>query len=244
MFQLAFVQQKKRVKQMQKENRILYIDNLPATLEYEVFEGDVLRLNIACFEEFKNTKINVKVHRDGLFEGYMADFSSTGGKFYIDVELLEEGAECNWHLSSMSTKDSRKEFVTSVRHAAPYTNATMANYGIARDESRMIFKGTGAIDKGAVKTITKQIAKVIVFDPNSDGIASPSLVIDDNDVSASHAAIVGRLNEQHLYYLQSRGVSLEDAKRLIALGYLKPIEAGFADENVKNRIDSVIEGGF
>ncbi|MBR4811819.1 MAG: SufD family Fe-S cluster assembly protein [Bacilli bacterium] len=85
---------------------------------------------------------------------------------------------------------------------------------------------------------------MIVFDPKSDGIASPALVIDDNDVSASHAAVVGRLNEEHLYYLQSRGVSLEEAKRLIASGYLRPIEAGFADENVKNRIDSIIEGGF
>lgn len=226
------------------ENNLLFVDNLPEELALEIPENGFLKLSIACFGELKNSKITIKVHRDGVFEGYMADFSNLQGRVDLQVELLEEGAECRWHLSSMSIKDTKKEFVTSVRHRAPRTSALMSNYGIARDESRIIFKGVGAIDKGAVKTKTKQIAKIIVFDPNSDGIASPSLVINDNDVEASHAAVVGRLNEEQLYYLQSRGVSLAEAKRLIALGYLKPIEAGFADENVKTRIDNAIEGGF
>ena len=229
---------------MRSEKTLSYIDNLPASLSIDVPEDTKLTLNIASFEKLESSKIVVKVHRDADFEAYMADFSVFQGKIEVLVELLEEGAECNWHLSSMGTKDSKKEFITSVIHSAPHTIASMSNYGIARDESRLIFKGTGTIEKGAVKTNTKQVAKIIVFDPKSDGIASPALVIDDNDVSASHAAVVGRLNEQHLYYLQSRGVSLEEAKRLIASGYLRPIEAGFADENVKNRIDSIIEGGF
>ena len=229
---------------MRSEKTLSYIDNLPASLSIDVPEDTKLTLNIASFEKLESSKIVVKVHRDADFEAYMADFSVFQGKIEVLVELLEEGAECNWHLSSMGTKDSKKEFITSVIHSAPHTTASMSNYGIARDESRLIFKGTGTIEKGAVKTHTKQVAKIIVFDPKSDGIASPALVIDDNDVSASHAAVVGRLNEQHLYYLQSRGISLEEAKRLIASGYLRPIEAGFADENVKNRIDSIIEGGF
>ena len=229
---------------MRSEKVLSYVDNLPASLTIDVPEDTVLTLNIAAFEKLQNSKIVVKVHRDADFEGYMADFSVFQGKVEVLVELLEEGAECNWRLSSMGMKDAKKEFITSVIHSAPHTTATMSNYGITKDESRLIFKGTGTIEKGAVKTNTKQVAKIIVFDPKSDGVASPALVIDDNDVSASHAAVVGRLNEEHLYYLQSRGVSLEEAKRLIAAGYLKPIEAGFADENVKNRIDSIIEGGF
>jgi len=229
---------------MRSEIKKVYIDNLPETLELVVPEDGLLTLSVAAFKDLKNSKISVKVYKNAVFEGFMADFSNLKGKIDLDLELLEEGAECNWHLSSMSTGDSKKEFNTSVRHMAAHTNASMNNYGIARDDSKIIFKGVSTIEKGSVKTITKQVAKIIVFDPNSDGVASPSLVIDDNDTSASHAAVVGRLNEQHLYYLQSRGISLSEAKRLIALGYLKPIEAGFADENVRNQIDSAIEGAF
>ncbi|HBN00459.1 MAG TPA: Fe-S cluster assembly protein SufD, partial [Firmicutes bacterium] len=84
----------------------------------------------------------------------------------------------------------------------------------------------------------------IVFDPDADGLASPILKISDNDVLASHAAVVGRLNEEHLFYLESRGLSEEEAKRLIALGYLKPIESYFADKETVQKIDSIIEGGI
>ena len=61
-------------------------------------------------------------------------------------------------------------------------------------------------------------------------------------MQASHAAVVGRLNEDHLFYLESRGVSEEDAKRLIALGYLKPIERYYDDPALVEKIDAVIEG--
>ena len=82
------------------------------------------------------------------------------------------------------------------------------------------------------------------FDKDGSGRASPILRIGDNDVLASHSASIGRLNEEHLFYLESRGLSHEEAKRLITLGYLKPIEDYFSDSNIKNRIDMAIEGGI
>ena len=57
-------------------------------------------------------------------------------------------------------------------------------------------------------------------------------------------SVVGRLNEEHLFYLESRGLSEEEAKRLIALGYLKPIENYYTDKETVQKIDSIIEGGI
>ena len=62
-------------------------------------------------------------------------------------------------------------------------------------------------------------------------------------MSASHAAIVGKLNEDHMFYLMSRGLDSKEARRLITLGYLKPIETYF-DEADRSRIDEAIEGGI
>ena len=108
----------------------------------------------------------------------------------------------------------------------------------------MTFSGVSEIQKGAKKTHTRQVAKIIVFDPKSDGQASPILKIGENDVEASHAAVVGRLSEEHLFYLESRGVDETMAKRLITLGYLKPIEAYFSDPKIVEQIDNAIEGGI
>ncbi len=95
-----------------------------------------------------------------------------------------------------------------------------------------------------MKSKTRQEAKIIVFDEKCRGKASPVLNISENDVEASHGAAVGKLNEMHLFYLMSRGLSKEEAKRLITLGYLKPIENRFEEDTIKERINQAIEGGI
>ena len=74
----------------------------------------------------------------------------------------------------------------------------------------------------------------MVFDPNSDAIAKPILKIDENDIEASHAAAVGKISDEQIFYLTSRGLSNEEAKMLITLGYLKPIFKGFDEDKVEH----------
>lgn len=224
--------------------KVTYLDDLPSRVALSVSKGASLFLNIASFKERGDVEINVDVASCASFQGAFADFSSSASRFTINVNLLGEGASCDWHLASLCHLAEKKVFITSVFHKAPHTTALMSNYGIARDESRLSFSGISEIEKGAKKSSTRQIAKIIVFNRGSDGLASPILKIGENDVNASHAAVVGRLSEQHLFYLESRGISEETAKRLIALGYLKPIETYFSDKTVAQSIDSAIEGGI
>ena len=74
-----------------------------------------------------------------------------------------------------------------------------------------------------------------------DSPVSPILCIDENDVQASHAAVVGQINEDHLFYLVSRGIKEKDAKKLITLGYLMPILDHFKDEATSEIIKKNIE---
>lgn len=222
----------------------LYVDNLPEKVTFSVPEGSSLKLNIAAFSALNNTQIDVEVAANGSFEGAFADFSPSSFKFILNVRLLGAGSRCEWHLASIAKAHDSKRFETSLSHEAGESMGLMSNYGIARDEAKLVFTGVSEIHHGAKKTHTHQAAKIIVFDPTSDGQASPVLKIGDNDVEASHAAVVGRLNEEHLFYLESRGVSKEEAKRLITLGYLKPIESYFTDPALIARIDAAIEGGM
>ena len=82
----------------------------------------------------------------------------------------------------------------------------------------------------------------MVFDKASNAVAKPILQIDENDIEASHAAIVGKINDEHLFYLTSRGLTDAEAKELITFGYLKPILNGFDEENIKEEITELIEG--
>ena len=228
-----------------EQKQSLYVDSLPRELTIDVPSYDVYYLNIACFEKLeKEINITVNVHENGTLIGAMADFTPLSCAFHLQVNLLGEGSKAEWHLATLSCKDAKKIYETSVTHKAKHTEALMSNYGIARDSSKITFTGISAIDEGADKAKTRQEAKIIVFDPDADGLASPILKISNNDVLASHAAVVGRLNEEHLFYLESRGLSEEEAKRLIALGYLKPIENYYTDKETVQKIDSIIEGGI
>lgn len=228
-----------------KNQNSLFVDNLPEELLLEVPANSEYLLNVAAFKALPaKAKIVINVYENSTFVGAMADFTSSSSDFNLTINLLGEGAKAEWHLASFSSGKAKKLYETSVNHKVGHTEALMSNYGISRGSSRMIFTGVSAIDEGADKSKTRQEAKIIVFDNDADGIASPILKISNNDVLASHAAVVGRLNEEHLFYLESRGLSEEEAKRLIALGYLKPIEGYFLDKETISKIDSIIEGGI
>ena len=218
------------------------VDTEIKDLELEVNRGEACSLRLAAFSVFPNVKIHVKVQEGGTFDGAFADFSSDSGTFQLSIELLGRHSKATWNAASICAK-GKKVFDTNLHHESPDSEGVMENYGIVRDEGKLHFLGTSAIDKGAKGSSTRQSAKIIIFDERCDGRCAPILKIDENDVRASHAAIVGKLNDEHIFYLCSRGLSLEQAKRLITLGYLKPIEAYF-EGDLKTRIDEAIEGGI
>lgn len=210
----------------------------------DVKEDDVLNLNIFSFDEVKDCKIIVNLHRNSSFNGAFADFSKNSFKFNLEINLLEEGANASWHFTSNCKNESKKVINTNLIHHAPRTAGLMSNLGISQEKSTLIFDGISEIKKGSINSLTRQASKIIVFDDKTLSRCSPILKIDENEISASHSAILGKLNEDQIYYLQSRGLSLKEARRVLTLGILLPINNYIFDEDLKQKISSVIEGGF
>ena len=185
--------------------------------------------------------ITINVHENSRVEGYLADFSKEKEKFNFVANLLERNAVMNWHLASLTAGSDNKSFDISVNHNSPSTFAKMDNYGVCKDDGKLVFSGISTIFNGSKGSKTHQNSKIMVFDKLSNGIAKPILKIDENDIEASHAAVVGKINDEHLFYLTSRGLTESAAKELITFGYLKPIMNGFVDEEIKKEISSLIE---
>lgn len=186
-------------------------------------------------------KITINIYENSKVEGYLADFTKEKESFNFIANLLERNAVMNWHLASLTAGSDSKKFDISVNHNSPSTFAKMDNYGVCKDEGKLVFSGISTIFNGSKGSKTHQNSKIMVFDKLSNGIAKPILKIDENDIEASHGAVVGKISDEHLFYLMSRGLSEEKAKILITYGYLKPIMNGF-DENVQKTIEQLIEG--
>ena len=221
-----------------KENKVIELTDF-SDLNIDVLDGSNLTLKLANFKETGNLKIRAKIGKDSAFAVIFADFSKGNISLDSKVELVEKGANCTWHLATLSSQKSKKIFDVSFIHLVGETSALMDNYGVAKDESNIVFSGVNHIQNGAKKSITKQNAKIIVFDKSANGTASPILKIDENDVQASHGAVVGQLNSDHMFYLMSRGLNKEEARMLITLGYLKPISDKFSKE-VQDKIEQAI----
>jgi Fe-S cluster assembly scaffold protein SufB len=217
-------------------------DHLEVT--YTLLDDTSINHSIAYFYENILMSYIINMGRNAQYKGALADFSYQKTNVNFVCHLNKEYAHATWNLASLSTRNDQKDFIISFYHHAPHTYARMENYGVCEDESSLNFLGTSSIIKGAKTSATHQSAKIMVFDEKCKAKASPTLCIDENDVEASHAAVVGQINEDHIYYLMSRGIALEEAKKLITLGYLNPILDFFHQEEILNEIKENIERRF
>ena len=208
-------------------------------LNIELAEGSSLLLKLANFKDNLDIKITGKVGKNAGISVVFADFSKNFAKVKSQIDLVEEGAKCEWHLATLANKKDAKEFDISFKHLVGKTTSIMNNYGVARDNSKIVFSGVSHITKGAKGSNAKQNAKIIVFDEKAQGVASPILKIDENEVQASHGAVVGQLNSDHMFYLMSRGLTHDEARLLITLGYLKPVSTQFS-EATQSMIENAI----
>lgn len=226
------------------EVSILFL-NIPNSLsiDFEVESGANVKFSFLQ-EEASNLFIKGNVNANATLTCYFADFMKGVATLKTDIHLVGEGANCTWNLASLARNEDKKEFDVSLFHDAKKTYCEINNYGVARDKSKLLFSGICKIENGSHESVAHQNSKIMVFDEESDGIAKPILKIDDNDIEASHAAVVGKISDDHLFYMTSRGLSVNEARELITYGYLKPILNGFSDEELQKRINALIERGF
>ena len=221
----------------------ILLNNIKDILELNINinKDSNLTLSFLSEDEMKDSNININIKNNASLTGYFADFSNKTLNFHCKVNLLEEGATCNYKVASLVAEDDRKVVDVSIDHVSPKTYGKFDCFGVCKDGGKLTVLGTSHIFKGAVKSNAQQNCRIMVFDEASDATAKPILKIDENDITASHGAVVGKINDEHMFYLTSRGLSEETAKELITLGYLNPILDGFKEENVKERISSLIE---
>ena len=138
--------------------------------------------------------------------------------------------------------DAQEAIIKSlIEHSAKHTEGLIEQYGVAADTSFLVFEGVGKIHKGMKQSHAHQHNKGVVLGPLARLDANPLLLIDEYDVEASHGAAIGRIDEEQLYYLMSRGLSEKDAQRLIIKGYLAPLETLMKNDDMKEHFQRLLQ---
>lgn len=183
---------------------------------------------------------NCQVLNDAILEVSYGELGDGNVEAKYTYNLDGQGANAHLYLASVARNKDRKAYQVTLNHHERNTYGLMENYGVTRNQSRLTFDGVGRIDKGMHQSESHQTSRIIVFEPECIAKANPYLYIDDYDVKASHAASVGAMNEEHLYYLESRGLTNKQAMHLITMGYLLPAFKTINDEDLLARIEAIL----
>ncbi|MCL1935048.1 MAG: SufD family Fe-S cluster assembly protein [Defluviitaleaceae bacterium] len=157
------------------------------------------------------------------------------------THLVGKGANANVATVSIATKEQKQNLTIRVENLAPFSNGNIVNYGISKDSAHLAFNGIGKIHKGMNGGDNQQETRVLNLSVSSEAIANPFLLIDEGDITAGHAASIGQLDEEQVYYLMSRGLSKQESEKLIVSGFLTPFANIIKNEVLKDELLNSIE---
>lgn len=212
----------------------------------EVFVGPGARVRVASVRHLAAGMTDVVyrravVARDGRIEWILGEMGSGNTISENATVLQEDGACADTKLVALAGGEQKASFTSRVVHIGRHTESTILAKGVIMDAATAVLNGITKIEKGATKANGEQAESVLMLSDKARGDANPILLIDEDDVKAGHAASVGKLDELQLYYLMSRGISREEAERLLIHGFLAPVVSEIPIAGVKERLQLVIE---
>lgn len=190
-------------------------------------------------EETLRSTENHTVLRDGDLTVAYGECNGADTFRTVKVELKESGASAL--LSSASLVNEKKEYRMEVANLAPHTSGDIRNFAVVLSEGRLMIDAIGRIVNGAYRSESHQTSRALSFAEGQRSEILPELLIDENDVQASHAMSIGRVDEDQLYYMMSRGLSIEQCTSLISTGYLMPITEVLKNEELRSTLAGEME---
>ena len=136
----------------------------------------------------------------------------------------------------------RYDFETNLVHNSPDSTGSTQARGVLKGESQSIFKGMIKIVNAAKnsRSYLAHHAMLLERTAKSDGV--PSLEIDNNEVRATHSASVAQIDDEQLFYLMARGLSLDEARKMVVLGFFEPVLSRVPIEQTREGARFMIEG--
>lgn len=160
----------------------------------------------------------------------------------FDTDLVGNGAHSEIKVVAISAGKQIQGIDTRVTNKAPHSIGHILQHGVIREKGTLTFNGIGHILKGAKGADAQQESRVLMLSDKARGDANPILLIDENEVTAGHAASVGRVDPEEMYYLMSRGLPKTEAERLVIRGFLGSVITAIPVKEAQQEFIEVIEG--
>jgi len=178
--------------------------------------------------------------RDATLDSLNVSLGATTSRIDLNARLLGPGANSDMLGLYFGDEDQHFDHNTSQDHVAPHARSDLLYKGALTGKSRAVFRGIIRVHPKAQRTDAYQTNRNLLLSPHARADSLPNLEIEADDVKCSHAATVGQLDEDALFYLMARGLSREHAQRLVVLGFLGEVLRRLPLGGVSEKVTRVI----
>ena len=212
----------------------------------EVIIKDNAQVDFASFQNF-SPSVTALITRRAVLGRYaklswaLGTFGSSLLKSKRDTMLKGEGSEVRDIEVFYGNGSQHFDMTTNVWHMVPNTKADLSVKGVLKDGARSISLGMVRIAKEAQKTDSYLAEHTLLLDQKARADAIPALEIEANDVRAAHASSTSQIDENQIFYLQTRGLDDDTARKTIVAGFLNPVIEKIPIEDVRTRLKTSIE---
>jgi len=194
----------------------------------ELYVGEDAVLRYSTIENWSKNMLNLNskrasVEKNGAIEWISGTFGSHITMLYPSSVLKGEYARSEYIGVSFASAGQFLDTGAKVIHAAPHTSSTMSSKSISKDGGNTTTRTSVTVHPKAKKSKSSVICEALMMDRSSRSDTIPAMDIRNDEVDIGHEAKIGRISEESIFYLMSRGLSEEEAKALIVRGFVEPV---------------------
>jgi Fe-S cluster assembly protein SufD len=182
----------------------------------------------------------IRVERGGSLDWIFGAIGSRLTKNFSELDLAGEGATGRMSGFYFTDGNQHLDHDTQQNHLAPHTTSDLLFKGALKGKSRSVWQGMIYVAPGAQKTDGYQANRNLVLSDGARADSIPGLEILADDVRCTHGATVGKLEEEPLFYLKSRGIPQAEAEKIVVEGFFDPIFQRIPFEGVRERFQEYI----
>ncbi len=161
-------------------------------------------------------------HEGATVEWVDANIGSRVTMKYPSIYMVGKGAKADILSVAYAGKGQHQDTGGKVIHAAPDTTSTITSKSVSKDGGRAGYRGQLKVARGAKNAKSTVLCDALLLDEHSRSDTYPYVEIDEDQVTVGHEATVGKVGEDQIFYLMSRGISEGDALAMIVLGFMEP----------------------
>ncbi len=211
----------------------------------EVFVKEGAHLHYISYQNFNPnvydfTLKRANVGRDAEIDWVIGMFGASFQRYDIECEMDGEGGNSFMYAVCFAEHDQQFGQFTKQHHKTGHTTSDLLFKNVLRDRAITNYAGMIKVEKNANGTNAYQANRNLVLDPTVKCDTKPILEIESNQLRCTHGATVGKLEEQHLFYLRARGLTKEQAREVLLEAFLEPVLARIRVEDVYKEFSSLI----